>query len=379
MGFKNYTTLDESEKLVCAGVNPHSSDLVYPYREDGFYDVPSYRCGLGEECDGLPCWSTDALDALLPDDIEHNFSKYRKCVVSERGGGWSVEYVCVGNCPMGVLDRTVSTAIHTHLIDAFLEAVLALCAKGIMLRYESAGKDYEKPRVLADGYTKAYGECDCLRFPRFYTSHDEADRLVSLGVDPETADMYYPLSESLSREPLARRWGDLSDVVKGFAKPCWSLGAIIAQMKPNEYEAYAVHGQLNGASRVSFGEHVILKGDLFDAAYEMLCWMLENGVQGVGESVTKKLLADNGFRLSSDGSRNEVYSFKEDFQDRVEWIDMKVCGDGLWTLTAQVYSKDRDSVRSVKIEKERIGLKRFNSVLREIGLTKEIEAGQVCV
>ena len=75
----NYTSIEQSKKLLELGLSPESADICYQavtrYSDpaDGYYDSTIKRSSLdmGYE-DDIPCWSVAALRNLIPVGIKMN-------------------------------------------------------------------------------------------------------------------------------------------------------------------------------------------------------------------------------------------------------------------------------------------------------------------
>ena len=68
----NYTSIEQSKKLLELGLSPESADMMYCYwkntrtRESGIDNEPTVRVELPiEKCD-IPCWSVGALLEVIP-------------------------------------------------------------------------------------------------------------------------------------------------------------------------------------------------------------------------------------------------------------------------------------------------------------------------
>ena len=133
------------------------------------------------------------------------------------------------------------------------------------------------------------------------TSIEQSEKLLSLGLDPSTADMYYkyvlPKSDKLHHVPdvgeptNALSWYNKGYTLNGrkeplelkdFCIPCWSLEALLELMPATirnyqltidkEYVVYNI-----SYDDIFSRESVILYAEysLIDAAFEMVCWLIE--------------------------------------------------------------------------------------------------------
>ena len=126
------------------------------------------------------------------------------------------------------------------------------------------------------------------------TTIEQSKHLLELGLDPKTADMFY-FSYGMFR-PMKLHVGKiLEDVVTGkrqWAIPAWSLSALLEVMpsniKADEMQYYHHLEKSNGFYTVSYyfddvDELYTLNttkvcDDPVTAAYEMVCWLLEQGL-----------------------------------------------------------------------------------------------------
>ena len=115
------------------------------------------------------------------------------------------------------------------------------------------------------------------------TTIEQSRRLIELGLDPNTADMYYPYLG-------AGQYGDIPRVgfpiehSGGRDIPAWSLSALLEVM-PKEHEPeiqkspvtgqYFVYGFFDGEKPTYMTKDYYSP---IDAAYEMVCWLLEQGI-----------------------------------------------------------------------------------------------------
>lgn len=128
------------------------------------------------------------------------------------------------------------------------------------------------------------------------TSIEQSKKLIELGIDVNTADMYYaPDANIFVAEPYITTTEDetLIPAYKGVI-PTWSLSALLDLMPPYLFEFERgidlnIYRNLNGKGwHCSYMPNTIenMKNDKFkqitngdepvDAAFEMVCWLLEN-------------------------------------------------------------------------------------------------------
>lgn len=108
------------------------------------------------------------------------------------------------------------------------------------------------------------------------TTIEQSKRLLELGLDPSTADMVYisgapPHLNVLDEEYIKREMLDEYDVL------AWSLSALLEVM-PLGVE---LHKMRDDAGKAYYEIDYLYTGyedsDPINAAYEMACWLLENG------------------------------------------------------------------------------------------------------
>lgn len=132
-----------------------------------------------------------------------------------------------------------------------------------------------------------------------YTSIEQVKHLLELGLNSSTADMFYPWHIAdeedtfedgyLLDTPMIGKYGSRGTI------PCWSLTALLELMPPYLFEwergiDLNIYRNLNGKGwHVSYMPNnindmqkdkfrQITNGDtLMDAAYNMVCWLVEQG------------------------------------------------------------------------------------------------------
>lgn len=131
-----------------------------------------------------------------------------------------------------------------------------------------------------------------------YTSIEQSKKLLELGLNPDTADMHYfdrlihrtdtKLVSLDSYFSALERTYDANDIL-----PCWSLGALLNLM-PKENEnpfknSNAFIGYGDGQYRCVYlngdweSSHQTIGDTPIEAAYNMICWLLEYGYIKKGE------------------------------------------------------------------------------------------------
>ena len=129
------------------------------------------------------------------------------------------------------------------------------------------------------------------------TSVEQSKKLLELGLDDNTADMYYPLYEGIV-DPPQIGFGYLE--AKKLYIPAWSLSALF-ELMPSEFVVEGKYGtyiyeihirkykftkdvDLHQITYGRYGDsgswHDMIntpeKENLIDAVFEMICWLLKN-------------------------------------------------------------------------------------------------------
>ena len=131
-----------------------------------------------------------------------------------------------------------------------------------------------------------------------YTTIEQSKKLIELGLDPLTSDMYYSFTgkhiKDSKDDDFSVSVGLASSIRDnhfsyryGYVIPCWSLGALLDVM-PNGVQINSNHTGLtiditfvhNG---VVTGSHRVKNNTYLEATYNMVCWLLENGYIMKGE------------------------------------------------------------------------------------------------
>ncbi len=120
------------------------------------------------------------------------------------------------------------------------------------------------------------------------TNIEQSKHLLELGLGPKTADMFY-FSYGMFR-PMKLHVGKiLEDVVTGkrqWAIPAWSLSALLEVMPNNDYWEICLWQYKDQRWQCVFDDVEFSSGETkafvadtpIDAAYEMVCWLLGNGL-----------------------------------------------------------------------------------------------------
>lgn len=126
---------------------------------------------------------------------------------------------------------------------------------------------------------------------RYYTTHDQARKLESLGLPKDSADMCYTShyfgNLLSSMRPDIRTESEYNQFLKSMYvsgasfDPCWSMGKLL-DLLPQTIPIQGIPVSLKiykgpGSSWCSYGDIVTIFGDtLFDAVYNMVVLLLEN-------------------------------------------------------------------------------------------------------
>lgn len=119
-----------------------------------------------------------------------------------------------------------------------------------------------------------------------YTTIEQSKKLVKLGLNPDTADMCMWESEGKIYVYVCKP-DDIN------CTPCWSLGALLELMpkiQEDDNDGGCCPNLCKGWSNGQW--HCVYRRSIYitkwydssiDAAFEMVCWLLENGYIKKGE------------------------------------------------------------------------------------------------
>ena len=114
---------------------------------------------------------------------------------------------------------------------------------------------------------------------RGYTTIEQAKKLLSLGLDPSTADMCYPHFIRHGADTYNEIPEIAEDIDYPYEMPCWSLVALL-ELMPDGVQTYKTYnyvriditfvhnGIVTGSNRVEDKTYI-------DAVFEMVCWLIE--------------------------------------------------------------------------------------------------------
>ena len=110
-----------------------------------------------------------------------------------------------------------------------------------------------------------------------YTTQEQSKKLLELGLDPSTADMYYDKQTNIVYIALTK--GFKTD----WCFPCWSTDRLLDLMpKPLEYQGSFCYPELDlFTHRISYtvgaADYIEFDGvDNLDSSYKMMIWLLKN-------------------------------------------------------------------------------------------------------
>lgn len=104
---KNYTSVEQSQKLIKLGIDKTTSDMHYDKHPLENYYSPIPIIGKYSEIhDQLPCWGLSALLEILPPG---------KILLHDKGG---LGYKCICN--------NIDTDFHDNPVDACFEMIVEL-------------------------------------------------------------------------------------------------------------------------------------------------------------------------------------------------------------------------------------------------------------
>ena len=118
---------------------------------------------------------------------------------------------------------------------------------------------------------------------KHYTSIEMSKKLLELGLSPDTADMHYL---KIIRENDVRYIPELLLDDNEYDIPCWSLGALLELMpkiQEDEDDGGCYPNLCKGWDNDQW--HCVYRSSIhitkwydnpIDAAFEMVCWLLEN-------------------------------------------------------------------------------------------------------
>lgn len=126
---------------------------------------------------------------------------------------------------------------------------------------------------------------------QYYTTIEQSKKLLELGLNPDSADMFYneepdecyPKDIVDTKYPMVIREGQ-KHYLKEYGVPCWSLGALLEIMPEIDNQLPSLRKYKNYYC-VVYSDITTRLGDSqwqngktpAEAAYNMVVWLLENG------------------------------------------------------------------------------------------------------
>ena len=114
-----------------------------------------------------------------------------------------------------------------------------------------------------------------------YTSSEQSNKLVELGLDPKTADMYWSIVDGETFICIENHSCDCKTI------PCWSLNALLLVMPDivlynGGKECYpCLERNVLGDFICYYEDDLSMKSFIghsaVEAAFRMVCWLLDNG------------------------------------------------------------------------------------------------------
>lgn len=103
------------------------------------------------------------------------------------------------------------------------------------------------------------------------TSLEQSKKLIELGIDINTADMFWDTLFAKKPEAQVNNYHFIDEYDDEHRVPAWSLSALL-RLIPN-FNMF----KRTIECRIETTNHLVDKAcDPIDAAYEMICWLLEN-------------------------------------------------------------------------------------------------------
>ena len=116
------------------------------------------------------------------------------------------------------------------------------------------------------------------------TDRVQSERLLALGLKPETADIVYYFSQSLAQDwtiiPLAD--GETARYIQGLEIPAWSLHRLIEMIPENVSDDWlgvsfdeVSYYHVTGDGMIGWEYYKV--GNIYDCIIECYEWLIENG------------------------------------------------------------------------------------------------------
>ena len=102
------------------------------------------------------------------------------------------------------------------------------------------------------------------------TSIDQSQKLIELGVDINTADMYWRLTNQNHPPVIGKYCAEYG----GMQLPAWSMTALLGMLAEQSFIIKTIENEFN--IDIPIRHCKIWFPSLFDAAFEMVVWLKEN-------------------------------------------------------------------------------------------------------
>lgn len=122
------------------------------------------------------------------------------------------------------------------------------------------------------------------------TTREQSERLLAMGMKPETADMHYFSAPTLKHDIM--KVTESRFLETGFrddgSTPAWSLSRLLEMMPRSIEQTNRPNADLDINSDDTYWfityeelgyevKHQVMKRDLFDAVIDMIAWLIDNG------------------------------------------------------------------------------------------------------
>jgi hypothetical protein len=113
------------------------------------------------------------------------------------------------------------------------------------------------------------------------TSIEQSEKLLSLGLDPSTADMHYLFSKDtghiINKAPFVTTGDEVKEDILFTSIDCWSLTALLKLISFYALEQ-TTDGKVFVVSKIGqYSKCSEAWDSSVDAAFEMVCWLIEQG------------------------------------------------------------------------------------------------------
>lgn len=106
------------------------------------------------------------------------------------------------------------------------------------------------------------------------TSIEQSQKLIELGIDVKTADMFWDTLFAKKPEAQVDNHHFINEYDDEHRVPAWSLSALLGLMPTFTLNGFG-NGQFN-CRDARANSYALVDTCPLDAAFEMVCWLLEN-------------------------------------------------------------------------------------------------------